>query len=346
MIEDILRIYGYNNIEIGENLVSTLSYSKKPDNFKLQTLISEQLTAQGFNEVLNNSLTKGAYYTNLTDFPEKQSVKIINPLSSDLNVMRQTLIFGGMENIAYNINRRNSNLKLYEFGNCYHFNAENKKNDETLSAYSEEFHLGLWLTGSKNTNSWITSEQKTTVFELKAYVQNILIRLGFSVQKLCFEEYTSDIYSEAMSIKTRSGVLLATFGFVSETVLKMTDVNTDVYYAELLWNNVLAELNISATKFKELPKYPEVRRDLALLIDKNITFAEIERITYETEKQLLKNIALFDVYEGKNLDAGKKSYAVSFILQDENKTLTDTVIDSIMKKIQQNLENKIGAKLR
>ncbi|VBB46516.1 Phenylalanine--tRNA ligase beta subunit [uncultured Paludibacter sp.] len=346
VIEDILRIYGYNNVEIGEKLISTLSYSKKPDSFRLQTLVSEQLTAQGFNEVLNNSLTKGSFYTNLNDYTDKQSVKIINALSSDLNVMRQTLLFGGMENIAYNINRKNSDLKLYEFGNCYHFIPENKKTDETLSVYTEEYHLALWITGNKNVNSWATSEQKASVYELKAYVQNILIRLGFGVQELLMEDYVSDIYSQAMSIKTKNGKLLGTFGIVSDICKKLTDIETEVYYADLLWDNILSELDIHVVKYKELPKYPEVRRDLALLIDKNITFAEIEKIAYETEKQLLKNVILFDVYEGKNLEAGKKSYAASFILQDENKTLTDNVIDGIMKKIQQNLENKLGAKLR
>ena len=346
VIEDILRIYGYNNVEMGENLVSTLSYGKKPDSHKLQTLISEQLTAQGFNEVLNNSLTKGGYYAKLTDFPETHSVKIMNALSSDLNVMRQTLLFGGLENIAYNINRRNADLKFYEFGNCYHFNAENKKEDETLAAYTEEYHLALWLTGSRNVNSWAATEQKSSVYELKAYVQNVLARLGFNLQKLTMEDFSADIYSEAMYIKTRAGKQLGTFGIVSEVARKMTDVDAEVYFADLLWDNILSELGAHTVKYKELPKYPEARRDLALLVDKNIAFAEIEKIACETEKQLLKNVTLFDVYEGKNLEAGKKSYAVSFTLQDENKTLTDQVIDGIMRKIQQNLETKLGARLR
>lgn len=346
VIEDILRIYGYNNVEIGENLISTLSYSKKPDSFKLQVLISEQLTAQGFNEVLNNSLTKGAYYNNLSDYPEIQSVKMLNPLSSDLNVMRQTMLFGGMENIARNVNRKNSDLKFYEFGNCYHYHAENKKADETLSAYSEEYHLALWLTGNKNVNSWAVGEQKATFFELKAYVQNVLARLGFDLHKFMIEEFESEIYSEALSIKSRRKNTLATLGVVSDTVKNLVDTKQDVFYADLLWNNILEELTWHTVSYKELPKYPEVYRDLALLIDKNVTFAEIEKIAYETEKQLLKNVTLFDVYEGKNLEAGKKSYAVNFTLLDEQKTLTDTVIEGIMKKIQQNLEQKLWAKLR
>lgn len=346
VIEDILRIYGYNNVEIGENLVSTLSYSQKPDSFKLQTLISEQLTAQGFNEVLNNSLTKGGYYEGLTDYPAAQSVKIMNPLSSDLNVMRQTLLFGGLENVAYNINRRNPNLKFYEFGNCYHFKEENKSPNEVLAAYSEEFHLGLWLTGSKNINSWAVAEQKASVYELKAYVQNIFIRLGFDINKLKTEKITNDIFSNAINVFSGKGKLLATYGVVGAKAKKTADIGTDVFYADLYWNNILTELDIQGTQFKDLPKYPEVRRDLALLIDKNITFDEIKKIAYETERHLLKSVTLFDVYEGKNMEAGKKSYAVSFILQDDNKTLTDNVIDKVMKKIQQNLETNLGAKLR
>ena len=346
VIEDILRIYGYNNIEIGDNLVSTLSFVKKPDSHKLQILISEQLTAQGFNEVLNNSLTKTGYYTNLTSFPENRCVKIINPLSSDLSVMRQSLLFGGLENISRNINHRNADLKLYEFGNCYHFTPDNKKEDETLSAYSEKYHLGIWVTGNKFQESWTTSTQKSSIYELKAYVQNILVRLGFDLPKLKLEEFTSDIYSEALSITSPNKKLLATFGTVSETAKKMTDVEPDVFYADLIWTNILAALNTNDLKYKELPKFPEVRRDLAFLLDKNIPFAEIEKIAFETERKLLKKVNLFDVYEGKNLEAGKKSYAINFILQDEHKTLTDNVIEGVMKNIQQNIETKLNARLR
>ncbi|HNX89121.1 MAG TPA: phenylalanine--tRNA ligase subunit beta [Paludibacteraceae bacterium] len=346
VIEDILRIYGYNNVEIGDKLVSTLSYASKPDSHKLQILISEQLTAQGFNEVLNNSLTKGSYYNGLTAYPETESVKLLNPLSSDLNVMRQTLLFGGLENIARNINYRNSDLKLYEFGNCYHYHNENKNPENPLDAYTEEYHLGMWITGNKFSDSWTSGTEKSSFYELKAYVQNILTRFGLNLRTLKTEEFADDLFAEALRISSAKGTLLVTYGIVNPEMRKRTDVNAEVYYADLVWNNILSELKDSAVKYSELPKYPEVRRDLAFLLDKNTTFAEIEKIAYESERKFLKKVSLFDVYEGKNLGAGKKSYAVCFILQDESKTMTDNVIDGIMRKIQQNIETKLNAKLR
>jgi phenylalanyl-tRNA synthetase beta chain len=346
VIEDILRIYGYNNVEIGENVVSTLSYSSKPDSHKLQNLIAEQLTAQGFNEILNNSLTKGGYYTELTSFPAENSVKILNALSSDLNVMRQTLLFGGLENIAYNINRRNADLKLYEFGNCYYYNAENKKEGETLAAYSEDYHLGMWLTGNKLGPSWTTAEQKSSIYELKAYVENIFIRLGVNVRKLVFGEYADDLLSEALTVYSPRGFKLAVFGVVHPKIRKRMDIDQEVFFADLNWNALLKEIAKQKVSFSEISKYPEVKRDLAMLLDKTVNFAEIEKIAFDTERKLLKKVTLFDVYEGKNLEAGKKSYAVSFILQDETKTLTDSQIDGIMKKMLSNFESKLDAKLR
>jgi len=346
VIEDILRIYGYNNVEIGDTLKSNLSFGTKPDSYKLQHLISEQLTAQGFNEVLNNSLTKGGYYTDLTSYPAANSVKMLNPLSSDLNVMRQTMLFGGLENIARNINRKNADLKFYEFGNCYYYNAENKKEGEALSAYSEDFHLGLWLTGNKRAQSWVAAEEKSTVYELKAFVENVFARLGFTMRKLVVGEYANDLLSEALTVYTRSGKQLAVYGIVSPKIRKMMDIDAEVYFADLNWNAILAELGDQKVRYTELAKFPEVKRDLALLLDKSVTFAEIEKIAFETERKLLKSVNLFDVYEGKNLEEGKKSYAVSFVLQDETKTLTDGQIEPIMKKLQGNFETKLGAKLR
>ena len=346
VIEDILRIYGYNNVEIGETLKSTLSYSSKPDSYKLQNLISEQLTAQGFNEILNNSLTKGGYYTELTSYPADNSVKIINSLSSDLNVMRQTLLFGGLENINRNVNRRNTDLKFYEFGNCYYYHAENKKEGEKLAAYSEDFHLGLWITGNKRGQSWTATDEKSSIYELKAYIENILRRLGFNLRKLVVGEYADDLLSDALTIYSAAGRKLAVYGIVHPKIRKVADIDQEVYFADLNWNAILAELGNKNVQYTELSKFPEVKRDLALLLDKNITFAEIEKIAYETERKLLKKVNLFDVYEGKNLEAGKKSYAVSFLLQDETKTLTDSQIESIMKKLQGNFETKLGAKLR
>lgn len=346
VIEDILRIYGYNNVEIGETLKSNLSFGTKPDSYKLQNLIAEQLTAQGFNEVLNNSLTKGAYYNELTSFPASNSVKMLNPLSSDLNVMRQTLLFGGLENIARNINRKNADLKFYEFGNCYYYHAENKKEGETLSAYNEDFHLGLWLTGNKKAQSWTSTEEKTSVFELKAYIENIFKRLGINLRKLVMGEYTDDLLNEGLSVYNRAGNKLAVFGIVHNKILKMMDIEEQVLFADLNWNTILAEIVNHNVRYTELSKFPEVKRDLALLLDKTVTFGEIEKIAFESERKYLKSINLFDVYEGKNLESGKKSYAVSFILQDDTKTLTDAQIEPIMKKLQTNFENKLGAKLR
>ncbi|MBP6610299.1 MAG: phenylalanine--tRNA ligase subunit beta [Paludibacter sp.] len=346
VVEDILRIYGYNNVEIGENLVSTLSYSSKPDSHKLQNMIAEQLTAQGFNEILNNSLTKGAYYTDLTTYPAANNVKMLNALSSDLNVMRQTLLFGGLENIAYNINRRNADLKFYEFGNCYFFNAENKKEGETLAAYSEEFHLGMWLTGNKQGQSWTAADQKSSVYELKAYVENIFARLGVNTRKLVVGEYADDLLSEALVVMSPRGFKLAVYGVVHPKIAKKMDIEQEVYYADIDWNALLKEIAKQKVSYTEISKYPEVKRDLALLIDKSVNFAEIEKIAFDTERKLLKKVALFDVYEGMNLEAGKKSYAVSFLLQDETKKRNDATIKGIKKKLISNFEKKIDAKLR
>jgi len=346
VIEDILRIYGYNNVEIGETLKSTLSYSSKPDSYRLQYMISEQLTAQGFNEILNNSLTKSAYYNNLTSFPAAHSVKIINALSSDLSVMRQTLLFGGLDNIVRNVNRKNSDLKFYEFGNCYYYNEENKKEGETLAAYSEDFHLGIWITGNKHSQSWAAKDEKSSIFELKAYVENILRRLGIKLNNLVVGEYSDDLLSEALTVYSKAGRKLAVYGIVHPNIRKMMDLDVEVYYSDINWNSIVAELKRHKIQYSEVSKFPEVKRDLALLLDKNIAFAEIEKIAFETERKLLKKVYLFDVYEGKNLEAGKKSYAVSFILHDETKTMTDSQIDSIMKKLQSNFENKLQAKLR
>ena len=346
VIEDILRIYGYNQVEIGDTLKSNLSYSSKPNNFRLQNMISEQLTAQGFNEIMNNSLTKGGYYDELTVYPATQSVKIMNPLSSDLNVMRQTLLFGGLESIAYNINRKHADLKLYEFGNCYQYHAAKRNEDDRLAAYKEEFHLGIWLTGQKHAQSWAVADGKTSVYELKADVENILLRMGVNRSKLSLAEHQDDLFSEAMTIQTHSGRKLAVYGIVAPKIRKKADIGQEVFYADLYWENILKEIKRHSIQFSEIPRFPEVRRDLALLLDKQISFAEIEKIAFETDRKLLKKVSLFDVYEGKNLEPGKKSYAVSFIIQDETKTLTDNQTEAIMKKLLSNFEQKLGAKLR
>lgn len=347
VIEDILRIYGYNNVEIPAALKSCLTTKGEHDKSnRLQNLVAEQLVGCGFNEILNNSLTRAAYYDTLESYPPKNLVMLLNPLSTDLNAMRQTLLFGGLESIAHNANRKNADLRFFEFGNCYHYQAERKDPEKPLAAYSEEFHLSLWLTGKRVTNSWAHADEDSSVYELKAYVENIFRRLGLSMQGLVVGNLTDDIYAAALSVQTRGGKRLATFGVVARKLLKAFDIDNEVYYADFNWKELLKAVKSVKVGYKELSKFPAVKRDLALLIDKKVQFAEIEKIAYETEKKLLKEVSLFDVYEGKNLEAGKKSYAVSFLLQDETATLNDKQIDKIMSKLVANLENKLGAKLR
>ncbi|WP_278944959.1 phenylalanine--tRNA ligase subunit beta [Parabacteroides johnsonii] len=347
VIEDILRIYGYNNVEFSDNVKSNLSYQTPTDrSYKLQNLISEQLCGCGFNEILNNSLTRSAYYDNLSTYPVSHCVMLMNPLSADLNCMRQTLLFGGLESVEHNAKRKNGNIRFFEFGNCYDYNIDHKKEGETLAEFSEDYRLGLWVSGSRVDNNWAHPNEKSSVYELKAYVENILVRLGVNLQKVIFGNLANDIYSAGLSITTSSGRQLGTMGIVSPKICKELDIETDVYYAELSWTLLMKEIKKSKVTFSEISKFPAVKRDLALLLDKNVQFAEIEKIATESERKLLKNVALFDVYEGKNLPAGKKSYAVSFYLQDEGKTLNDKQIDAIMKKIQTNLEQKLGAQLR
>lgn len=347
VIEDILRIYGYNNVEFSDNVKSNLSYQTPTDrSYKLQNLISEQLCGCGFNEILNNSLTRSAYYDNLSTYPVSHCVMLMNPLSADLNCMRQTLLFGGLESVEHNAKRKNGNIRFFEFGNCYDYNIDHKKEGETLAEFSEDYRLGLWVSGSRVDNNWAHPNEKSSVYELKAYVENILVRLGVNLQKVIFGNLANDIYSAGLSITTSSGRQLGTMGIVSPKICKELDIETDVYYAELSWTLLMKEIKKSKVTFSEISKFPAVKRDLALLLEKNVQFAEIEKIATESERKLLKDVALFDVYEGKNLPAGKKSYAVSFYLQDEGKTLNDKQIYAIMKKIQTNLEQKLGAQLR
>ena len=347
VIEDILRIYGYNNVEFTEHVKSSLSYKTPTDHsYAMENLISEQLTGCGFNEILNNSLTRSAYYEKLTTYPAEHCVMLMNPLSADLNCMRQTLLFGGLESIEHNSKRKNSNIRFYEFGNCYTYTQENKKEGETLAQFDEDYRLGLWLCGYRVENNWAHANESSSVYELKAYVENILVRLGVNVKKLIFGNLSNDIYDAGLSITTPAGKTLGTLGIVNHKIRKAMDIDMDVYYAELDWKALMKETKKNKVTYTELSKYPSVKRDLALLIDKSVQFAEIQKIATESERKLLKDVVLFDVYEGKNLPAGKKSYAVSFILEDETKTLNDKQIDAIMKKIQTNLEQKLGAQLR
>lgn len=347
VVEDILRIYGYNNVEIPTSLKSSLNVEGEEDkSVKLQNLVSEQLVGCGFNEILNNSLTAASYYDGLETYKPENLVRVMNPLSNDLNVMRASLLFGGLECIQHNANRKNADLRFFEFGNCYHFNAEKKNPEKVLAAYSEELHLGLWLTGKYISNSWAHPDMNSSVYELKAYVLNIFSRLGVNLGAMVFGNLSDDIYSVAISIHTRGGKLVATFGVLSKKLQKAFDIDNEVYYADINWKELMKAIKGKKVTYTEISKFPAVKRDLALLIDKKVQFAEIEKIAYETDKKLLKSVELFDVYEGKNLEAGKKSYAVSFVLQDENATLNDKQIDKLMQKLITNLQNKLDAKLR
>ena len=348
VVEDILRIYGYDNVEFPEKLNTSLAYSPKPNPEQLRRRIAEQLTAQGFNEILNNSLTKVAYYEPLQQMPLVNCVKIMNPLSSDLGVLRQTLLFGGLESIARNANRRNNDLMFYEFGNCYHFNASVREgNDENpLRAYSEEPHLGLWLTGNKAAQSWVRKEEKTSFYQLRAYVNNILTRLGINIDTLNIEPLENELYQDGLVLKALNGKAVGFISIVAKKVLKNFDIDQEVFYADLEWNTLLKLNKQYKAVINDLPKYPEVKRDFALLIDKTIEFADLAHAAFATEKKLLKHVFLFDVYEGKNLEAGKKSYALSFILQDPENTLKDSQIEAVMNRLKEAFEKQFHATLR
>ena len=342
VVEDILRIYGYNNVEIPTQLKSSLVIKGDEDQkHKLANLVSEQLVGEGFNEILNNSLTKGAYYGE-----NDHLVRIMNPLSTDLNVMRQTLLFGGLESIEHNAKRKNGSCRFFEFGNVYFFNPEKKDDENPMNAYKEEYHLGLWLTGKRVEGSWAHANEDSSFAELSAYVENILARIGVQQGMLVRKKSQNPIFSAGLTIENRGGKLMLEMGVLAKKVQKAADIDTPVYYCEMNWTALMKLLRNKQVLFTEIAKYPAVSRDLALLIDQNVEFAQIEEIAHQTEKKLLKKVELFDVYEGKNLPAGKKSYAVNFILQDAEKTMGDKQIDAIMQKLIANLKKQLGAELR
>ncbi|MBQ9591725.1 MAG: phenylalanine--tRNA ligase subunit beta [Paludibacteraceae bacterium] len=345
VVEDILRIYGYDKVEPDLSLKGSLSFSPNPNPVALQNKISDQLSANGFFEIMNNSLTKASYYENLTERKAENCVRLLNPLSQDLAVMRQTLLFGGLESIAHNRNHKIANLKFYEFGNCYYYHAERAKEGVALAAYSEDCHLGMWTCGNKEAQSWVRPEAKTSIYELKAHVENVLKKLGINAYD--YDEFEDELYDQALKVVAKQGgKTIATIGKVAKRLLKQADIDTDVFYADINWNVALSLLKGRRIIYKEISKFPEVKRDLALLVEENVKFGDIKRIAQQCEKKLLKSVTLFDVYQGKNLEAGKKSYAVTFILQDDEKTLKDQQIDAIMQKIQKELEKQLGAKLR
>ncbi|WP_374548398.1 phenylalanine--tRNA ligase subunit beta [Flavobacterium sp.] len=333
VIEEILRVYGYNNINFTKKLNATVSNSARTEDYKVQNIVASLLNANGFHEMMANSLTTPEYISLSEMLKEEYNVSMLNPLSNDLSSMRQSLLFSGLEAVSYNINRKNTDLKLFEFGKTYH---------KLPSGYDEPKHLVLYLSGNRNKESWTNIQKPSDFFLFKGYISAILERLG--IQKVQNRPVTSDVFAEGIAIASGNDNLVE-FGTIKKSILKHFDIKQEVFYADFNWGLILKLIG-GKIKFVDIPKYPEVRRDLALLVDENVTFDVIYNIARQTEKSLLKEVNLFDVYQGKNLPDGKKSYAVSFILQDTSKTLTDEQIDKIVNKLQKNLENEVGASLR
>ena len=347
VVEDILRIYGYNNVEIPTQLKGSLVIKGDEDQkHKLANLVSEQLVGEGFNEILNNSLTKGAYYEGSNAFPAENCVKIMNPLSTDLNVMRQTLLFGGLESIQHNVNRKRGNLRFFELGNVYTFDPQKENLDDPMQAYKEQYHCGLWLTGKRVEGSWAHANEESSFYELSAYVENILRRIGVKPGMIVRKKSDSEIFSAGITIENRGGKKLIEMGIIAKKLQKQFGLDAPVFYAELNWTALMKVIKKNEVLYTEVPKFPAVSRDLALLVDNSVEFAQIEQIARQTEKKLLKKVELFDVYEGDKLPAGKKSYAVNFILQDEEKTMGDKQIDAIMQKLIANIKKQLNAELR
>lgn len=334
VIEEILRVYGYNNIKTSEKLNASISSSTRFEDYKIQNIVGNQLASQGFFEILSNSLTTPNYVALSEQLKEEHNITMLNPLSYDLSVLRQSLLFSGLEAVSFNINRKRSDLKLFEFGKTYH-GYDDKR---------EEFkHLSVFITGNQTSENWHGDNKKTDFFIMKGIIVSILERLGIS--RFNESPIKNDLFAEGISFGLGKNKLVD-FGLVKKPILKHFDILQDVIYADFNWDSILDVIKHNKIKFKVIPKYPEVRRDFALLLDDNVTFESIYKIAKQSEKQLLRNVNLFDVYQGKNLPKGKKSYAVSFTLQDENKTLTDKQIEKIMGKLQSNFEKQLGAELR
>lgn len=348
VVEEILRIYGYNNVEPGERISATPSQRGVTDfSFEMQQKISEQLTAQGFNEILNNSLTSVSYYADNKSFPIERGVRLLNPLSSDLGVMRQSLLYGGLEVVAHNVNRREKNLRLYEFGNIYWLDAEHEATEEKpLAPYRQESRLDLWMTGDFTLGSWNAKSAEVTVFELKSIVYNILLRLGIDRKSVKMTQQADDLLPASLVIDSRTGQNIGTLGIVGRSTLDKFGIDQPVVWATLKWDALMRMAAKQKVTYTPLPKTQAVNRDLALLLDKNIPFAAVEETIRKAERKMLGEVRLFDVYEGKNLPEGKKSYAVAMTLQDPEKTLNDKQIDSAMSRIISALQKELGAELR
>ena len=345
LIEDVLRVYGYNNIEVSDHVNSTLSYAPKPDKARLQNVASDMLSANGYTEIMSNSLTKSSYYEASTSYPAERCVKILNPLSQDLNVLRQTLLFNALEAVELNVNRRNSNLKMYEVGNCYTFDEAAASEENKLAKYKENYRIGITVTGLATQLAWNSKAEGSSFFTLRAMVERLLKRFGIDIYSLQTEALECDLYADAIALKQGPKEVLR-MGVVSPVVRKKFDIKQEVYFAEIDFDQLVKMTKKSKVEFKELSKFPEVKRDLALLVDKSVSFATLRSIAFATEKKLLKSVSLFDVYEGDKLPEGKKSYALSFILEDKNQTLTDKQIERTMANLQAQLEQKAGAEVR
>ena len=345
LIEDVLRVYGYNNIEISDHVNSTLSYAPKPDKARLQNMASDFLSSNGYTEIMSNSLTKASYYEGSTSYPVERCVKILNPLSQDLNVMRQTLMFNALEAVELNVNRRNANLRMYEVGNCYAYADEKASDENALAKYEESYRIGITVTGQATQLSWNSRAEASSFFTLRATVERLLKRFGIDIYALQSEPLESDLYADAILFKQGPKEVVR-MGVVSPIVRKKFDIKQEVYFAEIDFDQLIKMTKKSKVQFKELSKFPEVKRDLALLVDTNISFAQLRSVAFATEKKLLKSVSLFDVYEGDKLPAGKKSYALSFILEDRTQTLTDKQIERTMQNLETQLAQRCGAEVR
>ena len=345
LVEDILRIYGYNNVEIPQAVHSTLSYAPRPDKNKLINIAADHLAATGYTEIMSNSLTKASYYEGLTSYKAENCVKIMNPLSADLNVMRQTLLFNALEAVELNINHRNADLKLFELGNCYFFHPEVENAENPLARYSESYRIAIAVTGNDTTPSWNVKAAKASFYTLRATVEKLLRRFGIDIYTLRSESSQSDLYSDAI-VYTQGPKTVVEMGIVSPEILRKFDVKQPVYFAEIDFDLIVRAAKKQKITVEELSKFPEVKRDLALLVDKSVSFSELRNIAFATEKKLLKRVTLFDVYEGDKLPEGKKSYALGFTLEDKNQTLNEKTIEKTMANLQRQLENKAGAQVR
>ena len=345
LVEDVLRIYGYNNVEIPQAVHSTLSYAPRPDKNKLINIAADHLAATGYTEIMSNSLTKASYYEGLSSYKAEQCVKIMNPLSADLNVMRQTLLFNALEAVELNVNHRNADLKLFEVGNCYYFHPEVEQGENPLARYSESYRIGIAVTGLDAAPSWNQKAAKASFYTLRATVEKLLRRFGIDLYTLRGESSQSDLYSDAIAY-TQGPRTVVEMGIVAPEILRRFDLKQPVYFAEIDFDLIVRAAKKQRIAVEELSRFPEVKRDLALLVDKGVSFSELRNIAFATEKKLLKSVTLFDVYEGDKLPEGKKSYALGFTLEDKNQTLNDKMIEKAMANLQRQLEAKAGAQVR